>query len=702
VNIPFLSTWRTRLVIISLSALGAFAAQSLAAVPAPAAPATVMSPFKVGAEDILRVQNSSTLHNAYLLEQHGVGQLQDIAGIAPNLSISNSDSRGFGDVIALRGLANTIFFSGPSVALYVDDVPGGSVSSYFSSLLSIASLQVKAGPQGTNFGRNGAAGVIDIRTREPGARHQGRLLADYGSFDALALQAAFDGPLSNRAAYSLSLGALRRDGYIDNTFLRRSADDRSSSSVRGYLYFQPDATLRLCVGALLEKVDDDAPRLSSLASRDPFKVASDLNGRTQLDRQQYSLQARKKFSFGTLTATTAWQYYDLDPAITDLDLNPFPAATSRVTQTEKTFTQEVRLDVEPGADKSRLRAGLFFFDSKIDSTAVRSFIVPPSAFVPPNFVQTERTTYGIDQGNLAAYASYEQPVTERLKFDVGARLEHSTSDLVRNKASSNNLGFPTPADPRLATDRREQAMSGSAGLRLALADGVGLHARTALAHRPPGHSGFTANPALAAFKSEQSFANEAGVTFAAPQGRVGAGLVGFWTDIKDHQFERTVPGSTDYVVVNAAKVRACGVEAKLMWQATDQVWFDFQAGYNDTAFRSHRTATGASARGKRVPFVPESTLRAGVTVDFGGGFSGNASYAAVGRTYYDERETAATAQSRYGLVNAQLRYRHGQWAATLYGQNLGDKNYYQFINPEIFAGSPGAPRRWGVQVSFEY
>ena len=39
---------------------------------------------------------------------------------------------------------------------------------------------------------------------------------------------------------------------------------------------------------------------------------------------------------------------------------------------------------------------------------------------------------------------------------------------------------------------------------------------------------------------------------------------------------------------------------------------------------------------------------------------------------------------------------------TLYGHNLADEDFYQFINPEIFAGSPGAPRRFGVKVSFEY
>ena len=264
-----------RLCAVSLLATtaAAFLGGRLAAAEAKA---VELAPFKVGADDALRVQNSTSLLNAYLLEQHGVSQLQDVAGIAPNLFISNSDSRGFGDVLSLRGSANTIFFSAPSVALFVDDVPGGSVSSYSSSLLNIESLVVKAGPQSTNYGRNASAGVIDIKTREPGARHQGKFTVDYGSYSATNLQASFDGPLSNQAAYSLSLGSFNRDGYIDNTFLKRDADDRRSFMGRGYLYFNPSADLRLRFGVLVENVNDGAPRLSSLFSRDPFKVASDL------------------------------------------------------------------------------------------------------------------------------------------------------------------------------------------------------------------------------------------------------------------------------------------------------------------------------------------------------------------------------------------------------------------------------------------
>jgi iron complex outermembrane receptor protein len=698
----FLSNHRPVRLVATLAVLTGICAGRLAAADAKA---TEMSPFKVEAEfgvDGLRIQNSTSVLNQYLLQQHGVAQLQDMAGLAPNLGTSNSDTRGFGDVVSLRGVSNSIFFSAPAVGLVIDDVPSGSVSSYPSALLNIESFTVKAGSQSTDYGRNAPGGVIDIKTRTPGATHQGNVLLDYGSAKYSALQASFDGPLNDKIGYSASVGLTEHEGYIENTFRKRSADDRRSVAGRGALYWKAADQLQVRFGLTMENTSDDATRLSSLFSRNPFEVASDLNGETKVERLQLSLQAKKTFTWGSLTATTSQQQWDLDPSVTDLDLSPLPLAFSNVKQSEKFWTQEVRVESTPGANRTQWRAGAFYSDSTVDGNATRVFIVPPSAFVPPNFVQTERSAFSVGQMNLAGYANLDQPVGDKTVLKVGARLERTESDLDRTKASSNSFGFPAPQDPRLRGAQRHDYMSASGAVVHSVSPSLNLQAKTSLAHKPEGYSGFTGNPLLARFDGEQIWATEAGVTFGPPKGRFGGSVLAFWNAIDNYQFERTVPNSTDFVVVNAAQVLARGFEAKFMWSPVEKVWWDFQAGYTDATFDDHRDASGARVDGKRVPFIPSATLRTGVTVDFGRGWSANASYAAIGRSYFDERNTAMFAQPAYGIVNAQLRYRFDRYTVAVYGQNLTDKNYYQFINPEIYAGSPGAPRRVGVQFSFVY
>ena len=119
------------------------------------------------------------------------------------------------------------------------------------------------------------------------------------------------------------------------------------------------AVYQIRFGVLVENVDDDATRLSSLLSSlssnptpDPFVVSSNLNGETSLDRQQFSFQARKKLGSGNLTFTSSRQDWDLDPAATDLDLSPLSLASSRVLQSEDLWTHELRFESAPAANKS--------------------------------------------------------------------------------------------------------------------------------------------------------------------------------------------------------------------------------------------------------------------------------------------------------------------------------------------------------------
>jgi len=685
----------------------AFVALAVGALPLSAAgtKATQLPPFEVEAEfgvDGLRIQNSNSVLNQHLLEQHGVGRLQDVSGLAPNLYSSNSDARGFGDVISLRGIANSLFFSSPAIALYIDDVPGGSVSSYPSALPTVDSLIVKAGPQGTDYGRNAPGGVIDIKTRAPGNRHQGNLQVDVGSYHATSLLAAFDGPLGGKAGYSVSFSHAERDGYMENSFQRRTADDRRAAAGRASLYLRPNESLQLRFGVFVEEVDDDAGRLSSLFSPDPFVVASNLNGVTSLDRLQFSFQIRKKFGWGSLIATTSQQDWELDPSSTDLDLSPFPAAYSQISQSEKTWTQEVRLESAPRSDRAQWRAGVFYFDSRIEGDALREFIVPPGPTVPPGFVQTERTVFELGQANLAAYANLDRPLAEKTTLKLGVRAEHTESDVDRTKTSSNSFGFPVPPDPRLERSQDRGQLSATAALVHLVSDSLSVQARVSVAQKPEGYSAYTANPQLARYDSERLGSGELGLTFGPKQGRFGGSVLAFWNVSRDYQFERTVPNSTDFVVVNADEVTARGFEAKFMWSPVERLWWDFQAGYTAATFETHADAVGNSLDGRRVPFIPRSTLRTGFTLALAKGLSANASYAVVGRTFFDERNTAAFAQKSYGIVNAQLRYRYDRWSVTVYGHNLSSENYYQFINPEIYAGSPGAPRRFGVQLAFSY
>ena len=145
-----------------------------------------------------------------------------LSGIVPGFNIVSADSRGYGQVVNMRGSTNTLFFGPPALGLTIDDVPLGDAYSYPSELLELSEIRVYRGPQGPYFGRNGAAGMVEMFTPRPGDEMKTSLTAEYGSYDHIGLGLNTSGPLGGDFSYSLQLFHDERDGYVRNAFLGKS------------------------------------------------------------------------------------------------------------------------------------------------------------------------------------------------------------------------------------------------------------------------------------------------------------------------------------------------------------------------------------------------------------------------------------------------------------------------------------------------
>ncbi|NNC89290.1 MAG: TonB-dependent receptor [Akkermansiaceae bacterium] len=628
------------------------------------------------------------------LDLYQAESLQDLSGIVPNLNFTTSDTRGYGDVITLRGQGNTLFFGPPAVALYVDDVPFADAFSYPSDLVEIEQLNVYRGPHGAMFGRNAPAGLIELATPGPGDAQRFGVAAEYGSYDSYGLRLSSRGPLGQSFGHSIQLYNKERDGFVNNVTLGRHTDDRSILGGIAALYWtpQPDVEVKLRLAA--EHVDDGSQRLTALPSNpaftgDRFTVASDLAGVTDIERYQASLHATRDFAWGRAKSITAWQSWDLDPSTVDLDLSPFPLATSTILQDQEYWTQEFRLEADEDAD-FWWRTGLFLSSKETGGDATRVFPV----FIPmmPPISVTERTLFDIEEETVAVYATGRRQVTGRASVELGARLEYVDASLARTK---------TMAAPA-AGSADSWYFSPTAGASYELDHAWTAFARTGLGIKPHGFSGF-GDATTSAFGEERAWANEFGFNYDCPDQGLGFTLRGFWNEIDDYQVNTGVPGSTDFVVVNAEEVTARGVEAEARWQPVANLTLHANAGYTDTEFDSYTDPfSGARRDGNSVPYVPEFTAGGGFRYDFPGGFFVQSSLRATGETFYDDSNTAAFRQKEYYVWDAEVGYQRDDLRVGLFGRNLLDEEYYTFINDQVAAGSPGDPQLFGVRVDLAF
>jgi len=144
--------------------------------------------------------------------------LGDIAALVPNFSASKVT--GFNAAsFAIRGAAQTdiIVYSEPQVGVTLDDFVVPHVQTQLLDLFDIEQVEVLRGPQGTLFGKNTTAGVVNVRTKRPElgvVSGEGRV--QVGSFSRVEGRLALNVPLGEQFALRFAGQYQRSDGYYRN------------------------------------------------------------------------------------------------------------------------------------------------------------------------------------------------------------------------------------------------------------------------------------------------------------------------------------------------------------------------------------------------------------------------------------------------------------------------------------------------------
>src|SRR3990167_287415 len=120
--------------------------------------------------------------------------MRDLTTVAPSFTVSQS-YQGV-PTYTLRGIGfNTINLSATStVGTYVDEAAYAYPIMNTGPLMDIARVEVLKGPQGTLYGRNPPAGLINFVTAKPTEDFEGAVTADLGNYRTYNLGGHLSGP----------------------------------------------------------------------------------------------------------------------------------------------------------------------------------------------------------------------------------------------------------------------------------------------------------------------------------------------------------------------------------------------------------------------------------------------------------------------------------------------------------------------------
>jgi outer membrane receptor protein involved in Fe transport len=346
------------------------------------------------------------------LQNSGVTDLRSLNQLAPSLNVAGATSesnftariRGIGTVGENPGLES-------SVALFIDGVYRSRTGVGLTELGELERIEVLRGPQGTLFGRNASAGLLNVVTKKPSFEVGGYAAASYGNYDYMRLEAGITGPIAgDKVAAKLEGVYMKRDGFIKQvTPGEPDVNDRDRWLVRGQLLFEPssDVSVRLiadysqrkenCCAATFQNPVRNLSRLSPTGSGAenvnitantlvPLLTALGANYQFAPNGQQFIRQTATTPGFpyradstdygfsgeinwdlggAKLTSITAYRYYlyqtGQDSDFMNLDL----LHRTDDDRQFKTFTQELRLQGEALGGRLDWLVGGYYADEKL-------------------------------------------------------------------------------------------------------------------------------------------------------------------------------------------------------------------------------------------------------------------------------------------------------------------------------------------------
>src|SRR6185312_4409999 len=235
------------------------------AAPAPrqAVETVTVTSSKLGGADVQSIPISITALSQEQLTATQTTGGPDLVKQVPNLTFSKTNFTGYN--IQVRGIGTQAISvtTDPAVAVALNDIPFIRNHFFEQEFYDLSQAEVLRGPQGTLYGRNATAGVVNLITAKPSDQFEAMASGEIGNYHQRRFEGMINIPLiDDRADLRIAGEWTKRQGYSFNDLTQQRIDGRDLWSGRITLGLKPAENLKATLVWEHFSEDDDRMRTS--------------------------------------------------------------------------------------------------------------------------------------------------------------------------------------------------------------------------------------------------------------------------------------------------------------------------------------------------------------------------------------------------------------------------------------------------------
>jgi iron complex outermembrane recepter protein len=634
---------------------------------------------------------------------------------------------------SLRGIGTSSTATENPVALYIDGVYIPQQREGVRELEDIEQIAVLKGPQGTLFGRNATAGVIQITTKAPSFNFVGRARAEIDNYAAFKAGLYVAGGLSDSIAASLSTSYTKQgDGWgSDFTNSHDTYKILHDFSIRGKLL----AKLGDLTEVLVAADYSDSKKLwnstqpfpgtqysfanpyTSAPLKSVFDTYAGTDGFNAMRGGGVSLTINHQTDAVKLVSITAYRDVVSDYQFDSTAVPQQIVVAHSPRSPSKSLSQELQV-ISMQNNPLKWMFGLYYFHYKNGTDPIERIFGGPLA--PATTSVARQLAYATEiSESVAPFGELKWEFLRNTHITLGGRYTYEQRKLTGAKLISTSVGglISTTTLVDKAVDFSQA--TARVGLDHEFSNAVLAYASFNTGFKSGGFN--TVSPATSPYKPEKLKAYEIGFKTKLFDNQLRFNSAAFYYDYTNLQVVQFV--GVLQTVVNGPKAKLYGLDIDFAAQIAPGLQLSGGAelmhteftDYPNAVFSTPKLGGGAivfagDATGNRLPLAQD--FAATLAIDYhyqmpAGSLDFNAT-ANYNGDYFFEASNNLLRQGAYTIINASVSWTlpGDEVTMSVWGKNLADEKVIGVTNAVSTLGYPAmygiAPRTFGASVTYTF